>query len=357
MRTEWTAVAGRLGLAAAGVLCFAASANASVYGQNGVRSATITVCFVGDALTSRPARVNQIMQYVRHWEYAANVKFQSIGTCAAAVKLASGNDYFAGDIRVVIPQTSVSGTGPVPGKGCVHPEFLTSGVYNGKNDGWGSWAQFPNEAASATACMYNLKLGDDGINGVPYVDHTLHEFGHALGFAHEHERTDVNRMICSATNYGGGISSGLLTPYDSLSVMHYQFIACGINGNYDNDGLSAADQLGAHILYPNPGNIAEYVGTTVVESSRPVYLQSAWKVRGANMNYVASAFVWRINGTISSTSPVLDTVVTPGMNSFSLTHKDFLGRTYTYTGTINVMPPADYRKFVAAVFTAGFAAR
>ena len=357
MKTQPTAVAGRLGLVTAGVLCFAASAQASVYAQKEVRGETITVCFVGDALTSRPARVNQIMQYVRHWQYAANVKFQSIGTCPAAVKLASGDDYFAGDIRVVIPQTSVSGTGPVPGKGCVHPEFLTNGVYNGKNDGWGSWAQFPNEAAAATACMYNLKLGDDGINGTPYVDHTLHEFGHALGFAHEHERTDVNRMICSGAGYGGGISSGFLTPYDSFSVMHYQFIPCGINGNYDNDGLSAGYQLGAHILYPNPGNVAESVGTTVVESSKPVRLQSAWKVRGANMNYVASGFVWRVNGSIRSTSPDLDTVVTPGMNTFSLTHKDFLGRTYSYTGTINVLPPADYGKFVAAVFTAGFAAR
>jgi hypothetical protein len=148
-----------------------------------------------------------------------------------------------------------------------------------------------------------------------------------------------------------------MTPYDRFSVMHYQFTACGINGNYDYNGLSAYDQLAAHILYPSQNRVAEYTGTTVVESSKPVYLQSAWKARGANMSYVASGFVWRINGSIRSTSPELSTVVTPGLSSFSLTHNDFLGRTYSYTGTIRVLPPADYRKFVAAIFTAGFAAR
>jgi hypothetical protein len=350
MSARGTRFSPRLWVAGAVLLGAAADAGAAVYWRNGVRGEVITVCFAGDAMTSRLNRVNQIMQYLKHYEYAVNVKFQLIGTCPAPVLQRNGTDYFAGDIRVVIPYTSVSGTGMVPGKGC--GMFLENGVYNGKNDTWGSWSNSPNEAAGNTDCLYNLKLGDDPWNGNPYVNHTLHEFGHALGLAHEHERTDVNTAICTAPKYGGGISSGFLTPYDRYSVMHYRFADCGINGNYDYNGLSTWDRLGAHILYPEKGLVAEYVGSTVIETTQPVHLISAWKARGANMSYVAPAFVWKVNGSVRSLSAELYTVLPPGENTFSLTHTDFLGRTYNYQGTIKVLPAADYDEFVASIHTA-----
>ena len=164
------------------------------YWQQGVRSKLISVCFVGDAVTSRQARTNQVLQYIREFEYAANVKFPSTAlTCSAPTLQSNGNEAYDGDIRVLLPFTSAPWTGAVPGVGC--PMFRdANGEYNGGNDGWGSWSNAPDDLATNRSCLYNLKLGDDGANGVPYLNHTLHEFGHALGLRHEHERKDVEKQ-------------------------------------------------------------------------------------------------------------------------------------------------------------------
>jgi hypothetical protein len=439
-------------------LVIAGNSGAATYWQNGVRDKNISVCFVGDAMSSRTARVAQIQSYLTDYGYSANIQFNYTGQCPAPSTQSNGNDYYNGDVRVVLPNTSVSFTGMVPGKGCAM--FLDSkGKYNGGNDGFGSWSNAPNDLGPNRACLYNLKLGDDSdSNGVPWRNHTLHEFGHAVGLSHEHQRTDVSRRLCAANwtfwsyNTGtwpatsqalgaqtyteneqttilaslqkgttdasvllagpliasklnawygvnsstvsaaitagdsllkgysgklpfnvdktsstgaqmvttstqldsayGGSGTGFLTPYDRYSVMHYKFAACGINGNYDNTGLSDMDRLGVHILYPEDVPVAEYIGTTVVQMGEPVNLVSAWQARGANMNYVASGFQWTVNGSILSTSSTLNLVLPAGVNTFTFSHQDFLGRTYSYSGTITVLGPVDYDNSAAEIATA-----
>src|SRR5262249_13145717 len=150
----------------------------------------ITLCFVGNAVTARPDRVTQILAYIKEYEYAANIRFTNLGACPASLPQPDGRDSFDGDIRVVIPNTSVNALGPVPGTGC--RMFLDkNGVYDHKNDDWGSWSNAPNDLSTNRSCLYNLKLGDDPWNGTPYLNHTLHEFGHALGLSHEHQRADI----------------------------------------------------------------------------------------------------------------------------------------------------------------------
>jgi hypothetical protein len=315
-------------------------ASASVYANKGVRLKEISVCFVGDAVTSRPPRVQQIQQYVQNYQFAANIVFNFTGACAPATTGAGGNDFYDGDIRIVIPSTSVDATVPVPGKGC---------PATGSNSGWGSWSNFPDDLTPNRSCLYNMKLGDDPWNATPYLNHTLHEFGHALGLAHEHERSDVDRSICSASGFGGTISSGLLTPYDKDSVMHYQFLSCGINGNYDYNGLSVGDQLGVHILYPEDDRVAEFVGTTVIRTSDTLSLEAAWKFRGANIDVVASDFVWKLNSTTTSTTPELSKRINiTGDYTLKLDYDDFLGRSYSYTGLVRVLTPQNYLRFIAA---------
>lgn len=330
--------------------------------DQGVRSKTISVCFVGDAVTSRKDRVEQVMEYLKQFEYAANIQFNFLGACPAPQKQPDGTDFYAGDIRVVlhnIKGTKVAGwpgeegTGPVPGQGC--PMFIQNGKYcdskcnpNSNNDGWGSWSNAPWDLPLNRSCQYNLKLGDDPWTGTPYLNHTLHEFGHALGLAHEHERNDVDYAHCSAANYGGGTSTGLMTPYDRNSVMHYQFLACGINGNYDRNGFSAADRLALHILYPEDQRVAEFVGTTVLRAGETLNLQSAWKARGANMSFVAQSFSWKLAGAAVGNSPDLNVnLATAGTRDLEYTHKDFLGRTYTYTGSVRVLSPAAFNSQIA----------
>jgi hypothetical protein len=317
---------------------------AAVYANAGVRAKEISVCFIGDAVTSRPARVQQIQQYVQHYQYAANIIFNFTGACPPASKDASGNDIYDRDIRIVLPNTSVDATVPVPGKGC---------PATGNNSGWGSWSNFPNDLTANRSCLYNMKLGDDPWTATPYLNHTLHEFGHALGLAHEHERRDVDRSICSVPGFGGTISSGLLTPYDKDSVMHYQFLSCGINGNYGYNGLSTSDQLAVHILYPEDQQVAEFVGTTVIRTTDVLSLESAWEVRGANIDIVASGFVWQLNSrTVSTASELSNRISAAGNYTLRLNYDDFLGRSYSYTGLVRVLRPEDYTKLIVAPIAA-----
>ncbi len=210
----------------------APAAEAGLYWRHGVLDKYITVCFVGDAVTSRPDRVEETVTYLQEFEYAANIRFISLAgqsileeitpgsgggignlACPPPTTAGNGDSVYAGDIRVVLRYTNGTkvaswpgeeGTGPVPGKGC--PMFLDdNGDYcdstcnpDSNNDGGGSWSNAPDDLADKRSCLYNLKVSDvPESSPPPYLDHTLHEFGHALGLAHEHARTDVNVPGCT----------------------------------------------------------------------------------------------------------------------------------------------------------------
>ncbi len=341
-----------LGVMAAG-LGSSSFAHGALDWQAGVRGSDISVCVAGDAPASRPSRVAQIASYLREFAWAANIRFSGLGSCAAPSKDPNGNDHYAEDIRVVIPGTSAPFTGAVPGVGCTSFRDA-NGVYNGGNDGGGSWSATPNDGRQATACLYNLKLNDDaGPSGVPFLNHTLHEFGHGLGLAHEHERSDVDKTVCSVAGLGGGATTGFITPYDRLSVMHYNFATCGIDGNYGYGGLSDLDRLALHIMYPESDRTAEYVGTTVLPQGTTLQLQSSWQARGANMSYVANGFAWRLGGSVLSTQPSLAVPQLPvGEYDFSLAHGDFLGRSYAAQVHVRVLTAKGYASTVLAPIAA-----
>jgi hypothetical protein len=143
-----------------------------------------------------------------------------------------------------------------------------------------------------------------------------------------------------------------MTPYDRFSVMHYQFLACGINGNYDNTGLSEFDRLAVHILYPESVLVAEFVGTTVVRSTDAIALRSAWEARGANLAFVAGNFRWNIPGVLTRLSPDLNATLPVGTYTLQFSHSDFLGRNYSYQGTLRVLSPATYDQQTAASIAA-----
>jgi hypothetical protein len=310
------------------------AATAGLYWQQDVRTTPISVCFVGNALSARPDRVAQIREYINEFALYANIRFSYLGSCPASVPQ-GGNDWYGGDIRLVIPGTSVSGTGMVPGNGC--PMFGGVAAYNGGNDGWGSWSNAPIDLVSHRPCLYNLKLGDDPWNAAPYRNHTLHEFGHALGLSHEHARADAT---CPGP---GGVSNGYLTPYDLYSVMHYQYLSCGAEGNYGHAGLSHWDRLSLRILYPETGRPAQIVGVKTIATRGTAALKFGWRFEGAHMPFVVSSMQWRVNGTLVSTAVDFQRVFdTPGNYTVALRVTDFLGRVHSGSTLLRVM---DERSF------------
>ena len=285
------------------------------------------------------------------------------------------------------------------------------------------------EFAANRPCVFNMHLGDDNFTdtnlgdpaggSTPFVNHTLHEFGHALGLGHEHDRLDVDKQrvlgfldqidgvdatkaqaiydagyrnvewvagtdiaelqkipgfasVSAATTlkenaqkatdahvpvYGGG-GAFFMTPYDPLSVMHYTWneLIDLAPGNYANTGLSDYDRLALHILYPETARVAELLGRRVLRTGETLSLVAQWEAAGADMAHVAKNFAWKLDGATASSTTHL-TRVMPSVGTFrlDLTYSDFLNRNYTYTGEVHVLTPNDYARRIAAPVVTTFA--
>ena len=76
----------------------------------------------------------------------------------------------------------------------------------------------------------------------------IHEFGHALGFSHDHNRKHGNPEWCKDKNQGS-TGGWMITPYDLKSVMNYCNPKWGGDGN-----LSNLDITGLRKAYGSPGS-------------------------------------------------------------------------------------------------------
>jgi hypothetical protein len=85
----------------------------------------------------------------------------------------------------------------------------------------------------------------------------LHEFMHALGFLHEHQRPDRDKIVvCSSndtTNYGKG--GEMIGPYDIDSIMHYpdvpgHLVTMNSSKPYKSECLSNGDKIALNTVYP-----------------------------------------------------------------------------------------------------------
>lgn len=95
--------------------------------------------------------------------------------------------------------------------------------------------------------------------------------------------------------------------------------------------------------------LAEFVGSTVIRTTDALSLHSAWKIRGANLAYVAKDFHWRLNGeTVSIKAELVMTGLAAGSYTLHFSHGDLLGRQYNYVGEVQVLEPSAHQQLIAA---------
>lgn len=330
--------------AALALACLAvgpAPARAAYYWGAGTLSNAPSVCFVGSAIASEPAWVAQIREGLRQIEAAANIRFDDLGTCPAPV---AGS--YAGDIRIALfPGSGRSWNETVPGAGC------TIGFVDS------SFGREPKFLDLDRPCLYNLKLGKDADDdGRPWFDHALHELGHTLGLAHEHQRPDALDASCvpKAASCPAALDPPhelvCMTPYDRYSVMNYQDLACGISGNYGHNGLSTWDRLGLHILYPQAARVAEATGTKVAPTSGSFRFRSTWAARGALLPAVLSGPLdWRVDGSPVGSAASIELSRPLGEDTLTLAYRDFLGRDFSYATRLRSLSPPQFAGTMAAL--------
>jgi hypothetical protein len=114
-----------------------------------------------------------------------------------------------------------------------------------------------------------------------------------------------------------------------------------------HSGLSTWDRLSFHILYPEFAQVAEVVGTRVVETRDSLALASDWERRGALMAAVARNFSWTIGGFQVGTGTSLALSLAAGSYAIGLQHEDFLGRSYSYATTVRSLAPDAFARTIS----------
>jgi hypothetical protein len=126
---------------------------------------------------------------------------------------------------------------------------------------WIAGMSFPSEVrAKRQLIVGNSASWDDAFLLAVFI----HEFGHSLGFRHEHIR--VTQTLDNCIELDGKWRA--LTPYDNISAMHYPFCNGWGWPGYDKNFITEWDVEGAQSVYEAPTNVLNTYDGTVYARQR-----------------------------------------------------------------------------------------
>ena len=217
--------------------------------QQGLTSATEKMWNPGDIISVYLGTMttdfvrNKVKQYAKTWEQYANIKFDFV------------NDMQSAKIRVGF-------------------------FYNGQ-----SWSLVGRDALSTAANYYTMNFGwfNDTTHDDEFSRVVIHEFGHVLGFLHEHKSplSPLQWDVAKANQYfydkngwsAAEVNTQVISKYtqnntnfsayDPLSIMHYmipQELLLSGAGTSLNTTVSPTDILYARLWYPFPPSGINAIG-------------------------------------------------------------------------------------------------